>query len=146
MKVALYKGKKRAFNRLVAWWTRSDYSHCEVLFEYDLKTNTYLCASSSYLDGGIRFKWINLDAPHWDIVEIKGDIEKVREWYKLRLGRPYDVKGIVGCVVRRLPASNDKWFCSSSIASALGYPEPWRVLPVDLKSIADFELTNVEYK
>lgn len=38
-KVAFYKGRHRLFDRLVQWWTRGPYSHCELLL-YGLPDGT----------------------------------------------------------------------------------------------------------
>jgi hypothetical protein len=139
MKIALYKGRGRTFNRLVSWWTRSIYSHCEVLFDYAPATDQWYCASSSFLDGGIRFKWIKLDPANWDIIDIDADRLKVYSWFLMNQGRSYDVKGIVGCVIRIIPPSTDKYFCSSAIAAALDYPDHWRVLPVNLDNLSVYQ-------
>lgn len=138
MKIALYRGRDRLFDRLIQWWTRSDYSHCEVVFAENGDSGQSYCASSSYLDGGIRFKWMVLKPEKWDIVEIDGDEVAAFAWFAQRLGRPYDVRGIIGCALRFIPASVDKWFCSSAIADAVGWPEAWRVVPAHLKNAADY--------
>lgn len=138
MRIALYRGKKRLFNRLVAWWTRSAYSHCEIVFADDPNSGLHYCASASHLDGGVRFKWLDLHPDTWDIVDVQGDEGVAYAWFLAHQGRSYDFKGIVGCVLRCIPASADKWFCSSAIAAAIGWPEPWRVVPANLKNAADF--------
>lgn len=137
MKIALYRGRTRLFDRLVQWWTRSIYSHCEVIFAENVEGESY-CASSSFLDGGVRFKWIRLNPEKWDIVDIDGDEVAALAWFNDHIGTPYDVKGIIGCVLRFIPPGVDKWFCSSAIATAIGWPEAWRVVPGVLKNAADY--------
>ena len=66
MQVAFYKGTRSGlsglFNRLVRWWTRGPYSHCEVVFtDEPSKDGGVLCGSSSKLDGGVRLKFVVLD-------------------------------------------------------------------------------------
>lgn len=134
----MYKGKTRLFDRMIQWWTRSDYSHCEVVFAYNGQSDLSYCASSSFLDGGIRFKWMALDPEKWDIVEIDGDETMAFAWFAQRLGTPYDFKGILGCVLRCVPPSDNRWFCSSAIAAAIGWPEAWRVVPANLRNAADY--------
>lgn len=67
MKLALYKstrpGLPGLYNRLVRWWTDSEYSHCELVF------SDGMCGSSSWLDGGVRLKRIELDPDHWDVID-----------------------------------------------------------------------------
>ena len=55
MQVAFYKGKKRLFNRLTAWWLRGLYSHCELVLGYEADGRA-ICVASSFLDGGVRQK------------------------------------------------------------------------------------------
>ena len=55
MIIAFYRGRARLFNRLVCWWLRGPYSHCEALID-PLPDGRWLCASSSYMDGGVRLK------------------------------------------------------------------------------------------
>lgn len=69
MKAAFYKGRKRLFNRLTAWWLRGPYSHCELIVGTDLQGRS-ICASSSFMDGGVRIKAMHLDVEHWDLVEV----------------------------------------------------------------------------
>lgn len=140
MRIALYKGKTRLFDRLIQWWTRSEYSHCEIIFSENGSTGESYCASSSVLDGGIRFKWMVLNPAKWDIIEVEGNVERAFQWFAHRIGTPYDLRGILGCVLRCLPPTEGRWFCSSAIAAALGWPEEWRVVPAHLKNAADFRL------
>ena len=47
VQLALYKGRGTLFNALIRWWTRSPYSHCELVINGT-------CYSSSIRDGGVR--------------------------------------------------------------------------------------------
>lgn len=131
MKIAFYRGRTRFFNRLVSWWLRGPYSHCEVVL--DLQHDGYsLCASSSFLDGGVRWKFIDLHPDRWDIFEIECDERSVEAWFDLHNGHGYDVLGIAGFVWRRTPESQTRWFCSEAIAASLGFQDPWRFDPCTL--------------
>jgi hypothetical protein len=132
-KIAFYKGRARLFNRLVSWWTRGPYSHCELVVG-ELNAGA-LCWSSSYLDGGVRLKVIPLDPAHWDIVPLHltpGQEAAAAAWFRAHEGQPYDVRGLIGCVWQ--PFADDKaaWFCNEAIAAALGVEEPWRFNPNSL--------------
>ena len=130
MKVAFYKGKKRLFNRLVCYWLRGDYSHCELVLQTS-PDGVSLCASSSYLDGGVRTKTMVLDPDHWDVVEV--DRSAIPEiWLRVHKGDRYDVLGLLGFVWRRQTGNQRKWFCSEAVAAMLGFPEPWRFDPMTL--------------
>lgn len=135
MRVALYKGRARLFNRLVAWWTRGPYSHCEAILNEE--GGVALCASSSFLDGGVRVKWIKLDPAKWDVVDVPGwDVKRAAAWFAQHTGDRYDVFGIVGFVISRIRHARGKWFCSESILQSIGVPDAWRFNPNELAAIA----------
>lgn len=141
MKIAFYKatrpGLQGLFNILVRWWTNGPYSHCElVLDEQDGKS---LCGSASFIDGGVRLKWIALDPAHWDLVDV-GDIFNSREvaldWFRRHQGQAYDLRGLLGFVWRRADGHPHKWVCSESVGAALGIQQPWRFGPNALYVLA----------
>jgi hypothetical protein len=129
--VAFYKGRKRLFNRLVSWWTRGPYSHCELLCTPTLAIHEgkVRVASASYLDHGVRIKTIDWHPENWDLVTIDGDCREAVWWFQAHLGAPYDVMGIVGFVVRVMGHSKRRWFCSEACAAAMGLEEAWRFDP-----------------
>ena len=131
MIVAFYTGRTRLFNRLVCWWLRGAYSHCEALID-PLPDGRWLCASSSYLDGGVRLKVIELHPDRWALVGVPADAGRVRQWFERRAGQGYDVPGLLGFVWRRTRAAPHRWFCSEAVAAALGYREAWRFDPCTL--------------
>jgi hypothetical protein len=132
MRVAFYKsirpGIQGIYSHAVRWWTRSPYSHCELVFADGT------AASSSYLDGGVRFKQIEFDQVKWDFVDIEGDEIAARLWFHEHAGRAYDLLGNVGFVLGPVRDAADHWSCAESVAAALGYPEPWRYSPAILHS------------
>lgn len=134
MKIALYKsthtGTAGIYNRLVRWWDHGLYSHCEIIFS-DGKS-----ASSSYLDKGVRFKDIVYDPSRWDFFEIPDSYEAdARIWFNDHLGQGYDLAGNARFALGFLNLPDDKWFCSESIAAALGMHEPWRMSPNGLAAL-----------
>lgn len=132
MRVAFYKairpGIQAIYSHAVRLWTRSPYSHCEAIF------SDGMAASSSFLDGGVRFKRIDFDPDHWDFVDVDCDESPVRQWFEQHQGAGYDLIGNVGFVIGFVPDSKSKWSCAESVAAALGYPEPWRYSPAILHS------------
>lgn len=128
MKIAFYKGTRPGllglYNRLVRWFERGPYSHCEMVFSDGLS------ASSSFLDGGVRFKQITYDPARWDLKEVPGFAElRARLWFESHKGAKYDVMGNIRFLLGWLPDSKDKWFCSEAIAEALAMQDPWRYGP-----------------
>ncbi len=134
MIIAFYKstpkGIKGLYNRLVRWWCRGTYSHCEILF------SDGLCASSSFMDGGVRFKQINLNPHHWDFIRVPDWLERdARVWFATYEGCKYDVLGNLHFVVGLVADDKRKWFCSEAVAAALGVTEPWRFDPNSLAAL-----------
>ena len=131
LQVAFYKGRTRLFNRLVSWWLNGPYSHAELILDTDADGYA-ACASSSFLDGGVRLKYMRLDPEHWDIVDVQGDKATAWAWLKEHDGDQYDTFGLLGLVWRRGKGSPDKVWCTESVAAMLGYDEPWRFDPMTL--------------
>ena len=130
LQVAFYKGRARLFNRLVSWWTRGPYSHCELVVQ-QLNAGA-LCWSSSFMDGGVRLKVIKLNPAHWDVVTLEvsdAAAAAATQWFKDHEGQGYDVRGIAGMVWRRVADSKTRWYCNEAVGAALGLADPWRFEP-----------------
>ncbi|QBP09865.1 hypothetical protein [Cupriavidus metallidurans] len=138
MQIAFYRGRKRWLDRLIQWWSRGPYSHCELVLE-KAPNGTHVCASSSWVDGGVRMKAIDLSGPAWVVVDVPVSLDTVRqaeEWFRRHDGEGYDILGLVGMVLRtRNRADGKRWFCSEAVAAALGWSEPWRLDPTTLNYV-----------
>ena len=130
MKVAFYKGRKRLFNRLVSWWLKGPYSHCELVIRVDEAGRAH-CLSSSFMDGGVRMKVMHLNPDHWDVVPVASHASPshVYQWAHDHAEAGYDLLGLLGFVWRRQTGAQTKWFCSEAVADVLGFHEPWRFDP-----------------
>ncbi len=132
MQAAFYKGRKRMFNRICAWWLRGPYSHCELVLGTDAQGRS-VCASSSFMDGGVRVKHMALDPAHWDLIELPGSsTDAAWAWVCTHNGQGYDLLGLVGFIARVLGHSKSRWVCSEAVAAMLGMPDPWRFDPCSL--------------
>lgn len=143
-RVAFYKGKGRLFNRLVAWWTQGIYSHCEWVECY-AEDGRAVCWSSSFSDGGVRKKYIDLTPDKWDVVAINvpdKDLQYAKEWFVKHQYKPYDTLGLFCFIWDASEDSPDKWFCSEAVAAALGIKESWRFSPNDLFAILSSHAIN----
>jgi hypothetical protein len=138
MKVAFYKatrpGYQGIFNRLVRWWTNGPYSHCEAVLNETVNGES-LCASSSFIDGGIRLKKIVLDPAKWDFEEFPANPLIVAGWFGQRINEKYDSIWLFGFIWRRADGHKSRWGCSESVAAALGFSEAWRFDPSTLASV-----------
>lgn len=139
MKVAFYKatrpGWQGLFNRLVRWWTRGPYSHTELVLEE--RDGLSLCGSSSFIDGGVRLKWIKLNADHWDLLPVSGDPAAARQWFERHAGQGYDLFGLLGFLARPVTGHQSRWFCSEAVGAALGLAESWRFCPNTLAALCE---------
>lgn len=140
---AFYKGTHAGvpgiYNRLVRWWTRSPYSHVELVFFDGGPGAVSQTASSSYMDGGVRFKWIEFDPDRWDFVDLPGQLaEPARAWFDAHEGDRYDLLGNVHFIVSAVGDDKRKWFCSEAVAAALGMPDPARFDPGTLYAALSF--------
>lgn len=132
-----------AFHVLVCVATLSRYSHTELVFGPPDADGFSCCASSSARDGGVRMKWIRLDPARWHVVPLSGLHGGVTTsawaWFAGHDGQPYDRPGLVAvwlftvCPPLRSVWAwlqlRRAWFCSESIAAALGLWRPWTRSP-----------------
>lgn len=141
MKLAMYKGPAKSWHyRVSHWftclWTRSDYSHCELVFEGQDLYGESLCASSSGRDGGVRWARINLGSGHWDVYPVTVTAEQeaaAHLWFSQNAGDPYDWLGLLWFVLPiRAFDQPSRYFCSESIAAALGLERPHKYHPQKL--------------
>lgn len=135
LKLALYKGTKPGipgiYNRLVRWWTRSQYSHVEIVF------SDGWCGSSSFQDGGVRLKQIDFKSENWDFVALPADLEAfARDWFRHHAGLKYDVLGNLQFILPFIPSSRNRWFCSEAAGAALDLSMPEYYHPGLLTSVA----------
>ena len=114
VKLAFYKGSGDWVDWIVRKWTKSIYSHVEVVVG-----DTWF--SSSPRDGGVRMKKIEYKSEDWDIIEYKGVVAAdVFDWYRKTKGCKYDFVGIL--LSQWLPLglqSQDKFYCSEWCTSLL---------------------------
>lgn len=133
LRAAFYRGTRPGlqglYSRLVRWWTRSPYSHCELVF------STGVAASASFIDNGVRYKRIDFNPAHWDFVELPEGLQgPALDWFCWHLGQPYDLPGNFHFVFALIGHDRRRWFCSEAVAAALGFIDPWRYSPGTLHS------------
>jgi hypothetical protein len=128
LRIAFRYGDSRLFARAVCWWRGGDSAHCEVLLgDSVLGGGWHECLSSSWLDGGVRVKWMPLPADKWRIYEVPfGSVEEARAWAWKHSGEGYDALGLLGFVIRRVKGLARDWFCSEVAAELMGLRDPWQ--------------------
>lgn len=115
MKIAFYKAEYGEWkDKLIAFVTRSKYSHCEIVFEDGM------FGSASPRDSGVRMKMIEQNK-HWDFFElcntdqtpISSSQEKIiRLWFVANEDDKYDWIGAIASFFRLDFSKYDKKFCS----------------------------------
>jgi len=133
LKAAFYRGTRPGlagiYNRLVRGWTRSEFSHVELVL------STGDAWSASFADGGVRNKPIDVDTANWVVIDLPAGLEQSAEaWFRAHRGAKYDLLGNLQFVLAPIPQTQGRWFCSEAVAAALGIPDPWRYSPATLAS------------
>lgn len=117
------------YNRLARYLDNGPFSHSELVFDDGVS------ASSSWMDGGVRFKRIGFSSGQWAFLRLPDAwAHPARQWYQDHEGHPYDLWGQIrfglGFVQYDSPGA---WFCSESnvaaLAPQLGMPRPVRYGP-----------------
>ena len=139
--VVFYKGKQPFYqvkhavsDFLIRKFTKGKYSHCEIAVQIK-NSDSYLCFSSSFRDGGVRSKIIKLKPGHWDIVEVDVDEDKLYKFFDSTIGMKYDLLGCLGIVSDKIKHKKNKYFCSEWCSKLLGYENPEKVTPNGLYDI-----------
>jgi hypothetical protein len=115
MIIAFYKHRGTLFNRLIRWWTNSQYSHCEIVIGSD-----GMSISASVRDNMcVRIKLIDYDKEKWDMIHAPTpfptalnqrirDVQcKKYDWIGLFFGE------FIGKMVSQFRIEEkQKWYCS----------------------------------
>ena len=141
IRLAMYKGPPtdalhRIGHRLICLWTRSIYSHCELVPGLPAPDGTSLCLSASHRDDGVRFKRINLGSGRWDVFDLPQfddfDRDLAVQWFLDNDAAGYDYLGLLWFLLPARLEWRKRWFCSEAIAAALGLRDPHKFHPQKL--------------
>ena len=119
IKVAFYRGHGDIVNKIVRWWTKSPYSHAELIMP-DGVTWIGISPKGSKLTSQIRGTYIPTE---WDFLELEvttEQIEVIKEFFTATENCLYDWTGMI--LSQFLPfhiKRKGKWYCSEWIAYAL---------------------------
>lgn len=143
VQIAFYKGRTRLYDRLLQWWLRGSYSHCELILGTD-DQGLKVCASSSMMDGGVRIKHMALNPDHWDVITVDGDVYDAWHWLAAHADEGYDYLGFMGFIARALGHDKRRWFCSEAVAAMLDIDDAWRFDPCSLYAVLSREHPGIE--
>lgn len=122
--IYFFKGASGVFDWLIRKWTRSPYSHCAIVFNYENGTKLLFEAQNGVgVRSLITIPGVTLRDSQWDHIDIPVSPESrqmVQNWCSTELGCKYDWMGLFWSQVLFIPRSHpDKWFCSEYVAAAL---------------------------
>lgn len=127
IKVAFYKGSGGLIHKIVRWWTKSKYSHVELIMPDD---KTWV-SISPFLSSRVTSKKIEtkFNDAEWDVLTFALSFREPVEAYQLRQlhkfinrteGMKYDWFGmLISNFSPFLIKHRHKWYCSEWIAHAL---------------------------
>jgi len=122
MRIAFQKNGTSWFAKVIQWWTKSIYYHCEIIFE-DKTSFTANIDKNGYGTYFHTFDYNNYDKSNWDLIDINITSEQesqIKEWCKNEDGCWYDIIGLFLTQVIPLSFENSRWwFCSEMVIAAL---------------------------
>ena len=118
MRIAFQRNDKSITAKLICWWTKSPFSHCELVF------SDGSMFSSDPSDNGTRYlQNMHLTYNDWEVLDIQTSSvqEKIiRDFCDSELHCRYDWWGIFcSQVIRWQREDPTKWFCSEVCTAAL---------------------------
>ncbi len=119
MRVLFWKGKSGIFGQAIRLWTKSPYTHCELLFSDGMRFGIEYDRAAMFYEPPAGDRPWN---PHlWDCLEFYGGVEdKTRSFCADVSLAQYDWLGIACSMI--LPIGREhssKWFCSELTTAAL---------------------------
>lgn len=132
IRIAFYKGKGTYINRIIKWWTKSPYSHAELIIPDDIWIGISPFVTSRLNSIEKPF----FEPQDWDIIELevnKPQLSLIEEFFEYTRGCKYDWMGMI--LSQFLPyhiKRKGKWYCSEWIAYALRISNviDWRLIKI----------------
>ena len=151
IKVAFYRGKNGFCDKIIRWWTKSPYSHAELILPDGITWIRIGPFASSKLCAIKKEKW---DPRNWDFVSItvtSEQTETIKDFFERTKGCKYDWIGML--LSQFLPfhvKRKGKWYCSEWIAYALriSCAIDWRIIKIydraDLSPAVLYEIVRAK--
>jgi|TARA_R110001583_G_scaffold7472_21_gene37036 hypothetical protein len=132
IKIAFYAGEGNYINRIIKWWTKSPYSHAELI----MPDNTWIGISPFKTSKIESVEKLVFEPCDWDIIDLEITSEQlslIKEFFDSTRGCKYDWVGMI--LSQFLPyhiKRKGKWYCSEWIAYALRISNvvDWRLIKI----------------
>ena len=139
IKIGFYKGSPRVwFHRFIRWWTKSIYSHVELLLDEE----TWVSISPALLSSVTTRIVTTYEPDDWDFLEFGvSEIQHhaLKEFVAETTGDQYDWIGmLLSQILPVIVKARNRWYCSSWTFSAISYAGILK-----LRSLRDHEVPNL---
>ena len=149
IQIAFYKGQGNFLNAIVRWWTKSIYSHAELVLPDKM---TYLGIRPFLKSKVASREKLLRDHTEWDMVSVDitpAQLKIIMEFFEDTEGQGYDWLGMLfsqflPCKIKH----RKRWYCSEWIAYALRIAcvFDWRTIKIydrkDLSPVVLYELVG----
>ena len=125
--VAFYKGKGNWKNKIIRWWTKSPYSHAELVLPNGITWVSISPFLTAKVSGRSVYEVENLE--DWDFLSFElswrepvkdYQVEQIYNFIQETNGAKYDWLGmILSQIFPYVIKHRDRWYCSEWIAHAL---------------------------
>lgn len=141
--IAFYKGRGLKRDRLIRWWTKSRYSHVELILPDGNISGIRPPYYSLVTTRAIK----KLNESEWDLLEVEvsnSQLGLLQGFIASTEGQGYDWLGMIASNISPLKVrAPGRWYCSEWVAYALSVSGvlPWKFAKLyDLKSISPADL------
>ena len=133
IKIAFYKGDGGWKNKIIRWWTKSPYSHAELVLPDKVTWVSISPLLTSKVETRTKEEY---NESSWDFVPLQVSEEQfttIMEFYEFTKGSSYDWIGMI--FSQFLPFTikrQGKWYCSEWIAYALRISNvvDWKIIKI----------------
>jgi len=122
IRIAFFKGNNHEFHhRFIRWWTKSQYSHVEIVLADDTWT-----AISPFLYARVASRVrTSVNIKEWDYLDFHltaGEFQALKNFISETTGDGYDWIGmLISQLVPFTVKGKGKWYCSQWVFAALSY-------------------------
>lgn len=134
MYVAFKKTQTCFLERLIKFFTGSDYVHCEVVTK---KTHDSFYGYTSLPGTGVCRRWVPYNLDDWEFVKVDPP-NSIKEFFNKTKDKKYDYLGSIGIILgcRQNP---NRYFCSEWCSEFLGLTNPSKITPCELYKVLNKE-------